>query len=240
MMRRGLTLLELLVAMTMTVFVVAAAASAFIAAIGFDKSAAQAWDQNGKRVDFEGRLTQLLRGAYITAAAADTQLYFVGESTGTTNNDVGADSLTFSTTSQPVNGVVLTDTTDDFTAVNQRFGPQGGVAEVQLSTTAVGQPAASQTGLFIREQRPSDGDRTQGGFEQVLSADVQQIQFEFYNGTGWQATWDTTATEGRRIPSAVRVSYKLTGDSQDAQRVFIVQLPDSDVTQANPVAVATP
>jgi len=58
----------------------------------------------------------------------------------------------------------VTNTTDDFETQQTLYGPVGGVSEISLSTTAVGD-AGSHTGLFERRQTPSDGDPTQGGTE---------------------------------------------------------------------------
>jgi len=69
----------------------------------------------------------------------------------------------------------------------------------------------------------------------VLSPDVQSIGFEFYDGTQWVGSWDTTAAGQRRLPAAIRVSYKLTADP-NTTHVFVVRLPLSDVTPNNPVS----
>jgi hypothetical protein len=127
--------------------------------------------------------------------------------------------------------------TSDFETLNDQYGPQGGVAEIQLSLTPVGQPASSDTGLFLREQRPADSDSSQGGNESLLMPNVTTIQFEFFDGLQWQETWDTITSGSRRIPSAVRVTYQLTGEDQ--QRFIIVRLPFSDVTPTNPVTVGS-
>ncbi len=126
----------------------------------------------------------------------------------------------------------LFESTDDWETNNQNVGPQGGVAEICLSLTGEDDPGNHQ-GLFIRTQRPADNDPTQGGFERILSPDVSSIGYEFYDGTNWDPTWDTRTMAGRRLPAAVRVSYRFKNDTRD--HVFVVSLPYSDVTAANPV-----
>jgi hypothetical protein len=122
---------------------------------------------------------------------------------------------------------------DDFETNNERFGPQGGTAEIAISTTPVGE-AGNRTGVFLREQRPADGDETQGGNESVLDPEVTDIRFQFYDGAQWVGDWDTDET-GRRIPAIVRVIYRIADEEQD--RNLFIKLPLSDVTQDDPVTV---
>ncbi len=158
-----------------------------------------------------------------------------GSGASATDNPLTAsgnsDNLTFTAVgSRP--STQLYASTDDWETNNQNFGPQGGVAEVCLSLSAEDDPSNHQ-GLFLRTQRPADTDPTQGGFETVLSSDLSSIGYEFYDGTQWDPTWDTRSMTPRRLPSAVRVTYRFKKDTRD--HVFVVALPYSDVTTANPV-----
>jgi hypothetical protein len=121
---------------------------------------------------------------------------------------------------------------DDFETLNQTYGPRGGLTEVSISQSAIGNAPVS-TGLYLRKQTPADGDSSQGGFESSLDPDIDSISFEFYNGESWDLTWDSTAMDVPRLPAAVRVTYSRTSDS--VERIFVVRLPLSDVTPDNPV-----
>ncbi|HWA83952.1 MAG TPA: hypothetical protein VG820_10980 [Fimbriimonadaceae bacterium] len=251
MKRRGITLLELIVSLAMSVFLIAAAASAYSSAIAFEKHNATYLQTNETRLNFEQKIRSLLEGAYVSPSTTDTLTYFLGETSGSTADASTADTLVFTTLSVGMNDNELTSD-DDFETLNQTYGPQGGVAEVSLSLTPVGDAGQDKQGLFLRTQRPADGDPTQGGFEKVLDPDVRSIQFQFYNGTGWDPTWGTsglevqtttsqnnvqTGQDGRRIPAAVQVTYTLASDPDGVTHSFIVQLLHSDVTAENPVTV---
>ena len=66
---------------------------------------------------------------------------------------------------------------------------------------------------------------------------VDTLSFEFYDGTDWQTTWDTTTMTTRRLPSAVRVTYKFT--DEETEHVLVFPVPTSDVTPDNPVVAET-
>jgi hypothetical protein len=126
---------------------------------------------------------------------------------------------------------------DDFETLNQEFGPVGGISEVEISQDPVGQGAGGQSGIFLREQTPSDSDPTQGGNEQMISPNLSQIGFEFFDGQNWDQSWDSrsqTPAPGR-MPAAVRITYRFKGDNYD--HVFVVNVPASNVTYLNPVMV---
>jgi prepilin-type N-terminal cleavage/methylation domain-containing protein len=248
--RNGLTLIELMVALALSGIVLGGIVSSFATAVTFEQRSREAQSAVDAKVHFEERLAGLLRGAFVSADENDTLTYFNGESTGTSTEADGSDLLTFTTLSEGLNASGLTSL-DDFETLNQTVGPQGGIAEVSLSTTALGDTGQNRSGLFLREQRPADGDPTQGGYESVLDPAVQTIKFEFFNGTEWDPTWSTSGQApqqgqqqgvagdaGRRIPAAIRVTYTLNADNDSGQHVFVVRLPHSDVTVDNPVTAA--
>jgi|GEM_PF-508444 len=143
----------------------------------------------------------------------------------------GAQQLVFTALGLPIQAYALYSQ-DDFPTANQDFGPQGGVEEISFSMTPAGDAGNSQ-GLFIRIQRPGDDDPTQGGTESLLIPNAQNISFEFWDGTVWQPSWDTTQQATKRLPAAVRVSYQ---DQAGKTYAFTVWLINSDVTPLNPVA----
>jgi hypothetical protein len=185
---------------------------------------------------FEARMSGLLRAAYLSPGDGAAPTYFVGisESQGGNRATSGlADTLTFTAAGLPISGAYMA-AADDFQTLNERFGPQGGLDEISLSTIPVGE-AGSTSGPYLRTQSPADGDWTQGGYEQALYTGVTSIGFEFYDGTAWIPEWDTSTMPEPRLPSAIRLTYTLEGE--ESSRAMIVRIPLSDVTPENPAGV---
>ena len=253
--KSGITLIELLVSSVMFAIIAVALAQVFYMVLRYQVEAPKVRDAIDTQIQLEDRLTAILEAAYLSPTTTDLTTYVIGTTGGQNPNGSPTTGATLGSTINQANvnltsgqasdGIVLTIAGErlppsylttqetDLQVLNQQYGPQGGVAEVALSTTAVGD-ANGKTGLFIREQRPADSDYTQGGIESLFSADVKTIGFEFYDGTQWVGAWDTTQTGQRRLPAAIRVSYALNSDP-DTTHVFVVRLPLSDVTPTNPV-----
>ncbi len=236
--RRGVSLIELLVVITMSALVVIGAVRAFSAGLDYQLRVIPAREEHLSRQRFEDRLARLIRSAYISTDEQDPSTYFIagvgGGSEPAPGASVGADTLVFTVLGMPPNSSFAASQ-EDFETRNEIFGPQGGAAEIQISTFPVGE-AGDRVGLFVREQRPSDGDPYQGGFESVLEARVVSMTFEFWNGEAWTYEWDTQTQGARRLPAAVRVTYAFEGE-EETPRVLVVRLPLSDVTPENPLGV---
>jgi type II secretory pathway pseudopilin PulG len=253
----GLTLLELLVAAGILSIMIAATTRAMLVGFKTANSIESSRAVYESRAAFEDQVSDLIRRAWLSADTTETTSFYVGQvgamtpgdnspqpagspssssgasspSTNSLTNSGNSDNLVFTTIGQQVPTQLL-ESADDWETANQDFGPQGGVAEVSLSTTAISDPG-NHTGLFLRIQRPADTDPTQGGNEHVMNPDVAAIGFEFYDGTQWDPTWDTRTMATKRLPAAVRVTYRFTNDTVDHE--FVVLLPLSDVTNLNPV-----
>jgi prepilin-type N-terminal cleavage/methylation domain-containing protein len=225
-MRRGFTLIELLVSAVIVGIITIALASAFAYGVSYQNRSEASRQTQLEHTQFEDRVRSLLQNAVTNTDTTDTSVYFLAGSDAAGSDD----RLTFTTELPSIPGAQLAST-DDFETQNVGFGPQGGLEEVSLGLTPVGQ-TTQQSGLFLREQRPSDGDATQGGTETVVEPNVTSIQWEFYDGLTWQTTWDTAQTS-RRIPSAVRVTYQLQDETDS--HIFVVRLAKSDVTPDNPI-----
>lgn len=240
MRNRGFTLLELLITMVMAGIISAAVSQAYSTGLRFrqGQQASRAGAERVARIDDE--LRRLISSAQVTASATNNASFFIGSS-GTQQPGSGlqlegnmADTLVFTSFGGRIPSQAL-ESQDDFETQNQVHGPVGGVVEYQLGLTAVGD-AGTQEGLFLRTQRPADGDSTQGGTERLLEPDIRSITFEFFDGETWQPTWNTDSQQGvRRIPAAVRVTYGLTDDAEGVSHILIVNLPYSDVTVDNPI-----
>ncbi|MFN3730069.1 MAG: prepilin-type N-terminal cleavage/methylation domain-containing protein [Fimbriimonadaceae bacterium] len=234
MKRRGVTIIELLVVLVITLIVTLAVTRAFGDAVYSEVRVDQSRDIRRQRQVFEDEIKRLLEGAYVTSDETDFETYFIGLSEGG-GSGVGADTVRFTTLSRRISAAYLESALEDFEALNEQFGPQGGIAEVSFSMLPY-DAGRQEEGIYIRRQDPADGDPTQGGFESLLSADVRDVSFEFWDGLQWVTTWDTQVE--RRIPAAVRVSYALPEDL-NARYAFTVRLIHSDVTPDNPAATGS-
>lgn len=234
---RGVSLLELLVVATLGAIVTAGATSAFTSAISFQERVVPEREAQLERQRFEDGLTRLLRAAYLANDAQDTTTYLVAGSSsgdGGLSDTASADTLILTIQGLPPSATLM-NSGEDFETRNEVFGPQGGTAEIQISTSPVGE-AGDREGLFLREQRPADGDPYQGGYESLLHSRVSFMEFEFWNGEAWQGEWDSINQGERRLPAAIRVTYAFF-DEEESPRTFVVRVPLSDVTPENPLGV---
>ena len=126
----------------------------------------------------------------------------------------------------------------DLEQLNADFGAQGGVTEISITQTPVGDPGQYNGALYIRTQRPADADYTQGGTEQVFDDGIQKLQFEFFDGLNWDGGWDTTQSGMHYLPAAIRVHYWLKTDP-DTEHIFVVRIPLSTLTPQNPLGSAS-
>lgn len=231
---RGLSLVELLMAMLILAIMIPAIAAAVSASIRYESRMDAAYQVSSEKVAFEDRLKAIVEKAYLKGTQGDTSTYFVFSSTSNTN-DESADTLTFTTIGDtPAKPAMVSD--KDFETLNADYGPLGGLREESLSMVAVGD-AGENEGLFLREQIPADTDTTQGGQELVLNANIQSIRFEGWDGTQWMTSWDTTTMTTPRLPSAISIYYRFVGEEEE--RLLVVRLPHSDVTTDNPVDYST-
>jgi hypothetical protein len=226
--------LELLVVSVMMALITIAATSAYSAAVRYHTTVIPAREAFRAEEKFESYLRGLIERTMVDTSA-DTYFIFSVGGNGPVSGNTGdpPDTLTFTALGLPVSGAAANSELD-FESRNESFGPQGGLAELNLSTTPVGD-AADAAGLFLRTQRPADGDETQGGTERVLKGNIETIGFEAWDGLQWVTTWDTTTMATPRIPSLVRVTYTLNGDVEGTEHSLIVRLPRSDVSAENPV-----
>ena len=251
--RRGVTLIELLIVLVITAILASAIGYAFTAELTMQRVEEARRGDLDRSDATERRIARLLQGAKLTAPVAASPVpilpaggppiaagptadaaqatYFAGV-TESGASDLGCDRLTFTTTA-PALPLAALDGTDDFETQQGARGPVGGLAEVSLSVTPVGD-AGGRAGLFERIQRPSDADPAQGGFESLLDSRIARIGFQFWDGAEWVTEWD--ATNPPRLPQAVRVSYTLRGRPDSDVRVFDVPIPASDVDAQTPQA----
>lgn len=229
MKRRGLTLIELLVVMGVTVILVGSIALAYDSGIQFQQRVPEQDAVMRRQIQFEDKLRDVFEGAFLTTDETDFAAYFMTISTS--GNLAEPDTLVFTTLGVPPSSAFLRTTDLTFEEMNERFGPQGGLTEVAFSMIPVGQ-APVEDALFMRTQRPPDGDYTQGGTETAVLENVATFSFEFFDGLDWVVEWNTE-TGQRRIPAAVRIRYSFL-DEED-EHVVTIRLPHSDITPENPL-----
>ena len=240
-MRRGITLLEVMIVTLCMAVIIGASTNAVLTAIQHTGRVKASRVVNDRNAIFEDRLRSILQNAYLSSVAADTNSYFLGgqgvvvSPTITNSTDNYQNQLVFTGLSQRIPSELI-DSTETFENLNKAFGPEGGMTEYSVSLTPVGQAPVDQA-LFLRHQTPADGDPSQGGMESVLDPDITSISYEFYNGTDWDTSWDSTTQATPRLPAAVRITYRRKNDSAD--HIFIVRLIHSDVTPDNPVVTGT-
>lgn len=227
----ALTLIEVLVAMGIGGIVVAASAVAFRAGVDHLYFSQRILQAEQSKSDWTSGMRKAISCAFITADTNDTKSFFIASSDDA-SSDLGATRLTFTSAYASVPGGAF-DSELTFDDVHETYGPLGGLAEVSYGTVPIGD-AGTSTGVFERVQRPVDADPLQGGLESLMSADVSEIGFQFWDGAEWLTEWDTR-NGSRRIPAAVRVQYRLNSDPAEVLHSFVIVIPTSDVTAANPV-----
>lgn len=256
---RGITFLELLLSLMLSVFVASSLVFALSSALKAGPNVQKSADDYQQNVVIEDRLRTILSHAWLNTSATDQTTYFTTnpQQPGTSNTNTtattgstttgsiqnsqnasgngepggGADMLVFTALGLPTSSAALYND-DDFQTNNNNHRPTGGAIEYGLSLQSVGN-SQGQKGLFLREQRPADTDPTQGGLESLLIPDVDTLSFEFWDGTQWETSWDTPNMTPKRLPAAIRITYSI---GTSGQHSFIVTVPNSDVTPANPVS----
>ena len=237
--RAGVTLIELVISVAIIGILTAAITRAFIAGLTYETSINAARTRQEIRDSLDLRLTDLFKHAYLSPDDTNTDTFFIA-GTGGEDTLTGefADTVQFTVQGERPRSSTL-ESVDDFETQNERFGPQGGVTEIAISMTPVGD-AGTRQGLFIRTQRPSDSEPTLGGTETVFDETVRSIEFEFWDGAAWQPSWSTQVGAEKRLPAAVRITYTREGEAAEQPRVLVVRLPISDVTADDPADQLTP
>jgi len=222
-------MIEMLVAVLMVVVVMTSISRAFVTGIMFQKNGETARNLEVKRIAFEDRLRAIIEGAvlytpdhFFIAPIPDT----TGQTAPTDTSGIalaeGADSLVLTSVPSTLPGAFLHSTGESFEDLNSRFGPLAGPSEIGISTVPVGDAGLAQ-GLFLRIQTPPDSDPTKGGTETLMMDHLQAIKFQFYDGTQWDDSWDTTKTNANQLPLAVKVTYYLQNDP--VSRTMLIRVP---------------
>jgi len=224
--QRGITLIETLLAVAVMAIAMGAVSRAYVTGLSFESSYSKKLDARAKRAWVEDRISRLLAGTEVNGGNS----YLVSPAPQKGNSNPGgtgplgrgSDSIVFTTWNVERPAPFDAVERPEFETLNSRFGPQGGATEIALSLIPTSSDAGQRQGLFLREERPPDGDLTQGGEESVLDDEIRDIRFEFYDGADWRDSWDTQQTQKGELPSAVRVTYLLR--DEDLPHTFLVRL----------------
>ncbi|MBV6458130.1 MAG: hypothetical protein HONBIEJF_01253 [Fimbriimonadaceae bacterium] len=239
--RRGITLIEALLALGIGGILVTAVTASFRAVVDYQANVPPKRDAALKQISFEDRLRNLLARAFVDEDQANPNTYFIGQNDPEAASSLGsgeaATELIFTVLGKELPGAAAASSGDTFEDRNAEIGPVGGISEIRLGVASIGDPGAA-TGLFVREQIPADEDPNQGGYESVFDERVTSISFEFWDGTDWLPEWTTQLGE-RRLPAAVRITYALIDDEEGATRSMIIRLNNSDVTTVDPAGGQT-
>lgn len=235
MKRRGITFIEVVIAAAFTAIIVGAIGVAFSLTIRHEMNFRGPREDFESRLHLESRIKDLLSHVYLSSDSNDQETYLVAGNPSDLEVSSTTPGLTFTILGTRPLSAALENTTDEFDTRNQTYGPTGGLTEVSLSTTPVGDAGGLQ-GLFLRIQAPADEDTTQGGYETLLSEQVASIRFEFLDGTEWVTEWDTTID--RRLPAEIRVYYTVQNDP-DTENIIDVRIP-VELTEPQREQVPTP
>lgn len=233
MRRRGFSLIEVMVVLALSAVLTLTIARAFVHATEMERAFAVSRESEAQAREFEETIRTLIESASLSRSAATLESFFMAGAVSLGGDGITSDSLTFTAVKRPMDAVIGSGL--DFETINERFGPPGGIEEVSLSLTPVGNPG-ERSGLFLRTQMPADSEPSQGGYERLLLEGVQSLRFEFFDGASWVGAWDTTTQTTPRLPAAVKMYYT-TSDQQEVERVITVRVPASDATIDNPVTI---
>lgn len=211
--QRGLTLLEVMVAMAVLVMTATMIWAAFdqTGRIRTRLGARQETDHLA-RVALQ-RITRDLRGAFLSLHVNQAQTLASIRTAFIAGSANGSSTLDLST----------------FTHRRLRRGTHEGDAcevgyRVEPHRGDDGTPAGESKDLVRRESPRLDPDPTRGGTLDVLVPGVRQFELRFWDETQerWVEAWDTTQAAGQagRLPLRVRVTLTLQEGERGVERVY--------------------
>lgn len=209
--QRGITLLELMVALVITALL-------GLAIYNVSKMAMDAWQKGEARTKrYQNirialdRMSEEIRGAITLNINYNPgkDIYLVGANTN-------PDTLNFISIAHPPDGSNYGST---YTPLSLKFDC------VELGYSVSG------TSLYRRKQIPNvpDTSITSGGDSEELAFHIIGLNFRYHDGTGWQNAWDAeTTTPAGKLPQAVEItltaqapSPKFTEESEIKTIVYL-------------------
>jgi len=195
--RKAFTLIEIMLAVAIFAIVLVAINGVFYSALRLRRKASEAIEQS---LPIQQTLAIIKRDLQGLVAPGGTLTGPLQSGVAITGNTVGGSS----SMDQQGGTVIYTAT-----GIIDETSPWANVQKVSYSLR---QPMlqTSRGGrdlfrLVTRNLLPVAQEEVE---EQWLMGDVQQLQFSFYDGTGWRNTWDST-TETTVLPQAIKVEIDL-------------------------------
>jgi prepilin-type N-terminal cleavage/methylation domain-containing protein len=205
--RRGFTLLELIVAMGIMVLVATTLVTTITSAFTLKKSAENAVDATrGNEVVGDIFATEVANALQPSAYSVDTMTSVATAAAAGITADTAipwycngpfmgdSNQVTFYTSGTEPRGTVQGDVRYvEFGLAQQKDGTNALVRRQRVNLLALPEEQPENTGLV----------------EEVLIQHVESVEFQYFDGSAWQATWDTTTNENR-LPYAVSMQLQLS------------------------------
>lgn len=240
---KGFTLLEVLLATAIFAIVLIAINTVFFSVLHLRRSVTEAIDESLPvnqalallRRDLQNAVTPggVLAGNFRVGGPAGILANLGSTGTGTTRSSsvTGSSMLSSSGMGNSQSGGL-----DFFTStgVIRDEVPWGDIQEVNYQLVRSDRSDALGQDLVRGVTRNLLTYTTQTPETQRLVGDIQDLQFEFYDGTQWRDTWDTTAGD-TGLPIAVRVSILPAAPRASVRRepiVMVVLLNSTGATNA--------
>lgn len=194
MNRKGFTLLEILISLTLLAIVLTTIYQAFfghVKAMEATRLVEERYQIGRTSLDI---LTRELEGAYL--GSEESPLIFIGIDDQSVEG-IPWDSIHFVTTSSFTGGNGWTD---------------GGLREITYRVAV--DPETEETLIIRREDITVDDDLQGGGSEQILAEGIKGLDFLFIDQEGNESeTWDNAETN--RLPVAVRITVITAEEGTD-------------------------
>lgn len=234
--RAAFTLLELLIAVIAFAIVLAAINGVFYSGLKLRNRSAASLE---KSLPLTQALTILKRDLANLAVPSTNDAKFIGELQSTPSSS--------SSTQQPKFGS-LQGATGGASGQNGQIGPNfytfSGILDSDTPWPTVQKVAFLLTDSTNRNALGKDLVRAvtrnllpvngteEDPVEQLLLTDVADLQFLYHNGTDWQETWDSTASDTMKLPRAIKVQIQLAAEDR-ASRQPPIELVVPIVTEAS-------
>ena len=229
-LRRGFTLIEVLISIAILAAITSLLFGAFSAMKRSKDGLTRIQDRQREGRLAMARITRELQSAYLSAHVPLNQALMVQKTIFKGERGTPADRV-------------------DFTAfANRRLDRDSHVSD-QCELSYFGSPnpdGSNRTDLVRRIDTEMDLEPTRGGKIEVLATDIDLFDLQFLDAqTGqWQESWDTTQTTGQpdRLPLQVRIILVLNGGARsgsDRSRGTIRLVTKVGLTMLQPLTFAT-
>lgn len=215
---RAFTLLELLIAVIAFAIVLAAINGVFYSGLKLRNRSAASLD---KSLPLTQALTILKRDLANLAAPGGT----ISGELQTSSTSTGSQQARFGSLAGATGG-----TSAQSTQISPDFHTLSGILDNESPWPSVQKVAyllvdsANRNALgkdllraVTRNLLPASGVE-EGPVEQLLLTDVSEVIFLYHDGTDWQESWDSTASDTMKLPRAIKVQIQLAAEDRASLR----------------------